>query len=217
MKTTTTFAPAAHDTTAPAASGSAARVAAAPASPTVPAAAGHAAPANPAPEAGTDARPGFRARLADSGLGKFLSSAFTRHATTTAPDPLAAAQARIAELEARVSKHAAALKKARAERDSATAQVVALCGPLGVKPAELASLDSAQIRTHVATALGRAAREKLAEIGQPLATVPTATVGTGEDLESLRAQLSETRDPIEAGRLTSKIKQLKSAARAAKS
>lgn len=131
---------------------------------------------------------------------------------------------RIAELEAQLSaakvsstSDTAALagaNAARGELDAKLTAALAVIGvvatALGLKAEDLAGKDVAAVQGIFNSKVTAAAGDKLAELGFPASGLPATAAeidaNTGDTLEDLRTQMSQTDDPAKAGELAAKAR-----------
>ncbi|MDR1284520.1 MAG: hypothetical protein LBK99_27470 [Opitutaceae bacterium] len=172
--------------------------------------------AEPPPSGGdpatTAARPGIRAQVA-------AAIAAVRGGQA----PAAAAAAAVAQnqtLTAENTRLTGALATATTTLATAQTRLTAITQYLGITPDELAACqDTAAITTLVATRTKANIADELAALGFPAANLPAttpgdaanATVATGSasEIEELRTQLANTKDPKKKGELAAKIRELR--------
>lgn len=158
-------------------------------------------------EAPTAAKP-----AAKRGLREVLAGALQG-----ARDPESTAATLIAARE-QVTTITAERDQARQARDTANTQLGAVCGFLGIEIKTLAGKDADATREHVAAVVRANALDLIAGMGMDAGTLPVAskstssTTASGDQIEDLRAQLAECKDPAAKGKLTRQLKALRTAA-----
>lgn len=150
-------------------------------------------PAAPAPATPSAERRSLIGRLAARVTDRLRGDAAPSESSEAA---LAEARARIETLTSENASHKKAAKQAQATAKRFRALAVAFCGPLAIKPEELAKKTPAEISELVSSRIGTAAAEKIAELGQPLAEVPeTTSTESTSDRAELLAEFNAITDP----------------------
>lgn len=103
------------------------------------------------------------------------------------------------------------LATSQASLTSATTQVSAFCGLLGITAADLAGKDQAACATFLGARIKSAVGEEIAALGFPAAELPAASAaaGGGEELADIQSQMATTTDPVALGKLAAKANALR--------
>ncbi|HRQ87673.1 MAG TPA: hypothetical protein PLA50_02680, partial [Bacteroidia bacterium] len=143
-------------------------------------------------------------------IGQRLSAALASKTTL---------QAEIAKRDAKITEHETTIATLTEERDSARTELATATARITDLEAQAAEVETALKAAEVEaaglktkeTTVEKKAQEKVASLGFSASKLPAAQDGGEDDLESLRAQVGQTTDPVEKANLVARIRKLRDA------